>query len=81
MTLDVSLLRRAKVENLERLARSLGLDVPKGRRESYVVRLIEAIATKVRRDAMLDELAKLRARSLPNVIDGLKAELKKGRAA
>lgn len=80
MLLDVSLLRCAKVENLERLARSMGITVSHGR-APWAVRLVEAIATKVRQDAMLDELAKLRARALPNVVDGLRAEMQRKKVA
>lgn len=60
MLIDMSLLRRAKVENLERLAKSLGVDVPRRRRDgAYATQLVSALATKIRRDAMMDELRKL----------------------
>jgi hypothetical protein len=60
MLIDASLLRRAKLENIERLARSLGVDVPKRRRDSvYASQLVGAIASRIRRDAMMDELKKL----------------------
>lgn len=60
MLIDTSLLRRAKIENLERLAKSLGLDVPRRRRDgAYANQLVSALATKIRRDAMMDELRKL----------------------
>lgn len=60
MLLDTSLLRRAKIENLERLAKSLGVDVPRRRRDgAYASQLVSAVATKIRRDAMMDELRKL----------------------
>jgi len=60
MLIDASLLRRAKLENIERLAHSLGVDVPKRRRDSvYASQLVGAIASRIRRDAMMDELKKL----------------------
>ena len=68
MLIDVSLLRRAKVENLERLAKSLGVDVPKRRRDgAYATQLVSALATKIRRDAMMDELRKLTGLGLSSV--------------
>lgn len=60
MLIDVSLLRRAKLENVERLAKSLGVDPPRRRRDAaYANQLISAIATKIRREAMMDELRRL----------------------
>ncbi len=60
MLIDTSLLRRARIENVERLAKSLGVDVPKRRRDSaYATQLVSAVATKIRREAMMDELRKL----------------------
>jgi hypothetical protein len=60
MLIDASLLRRAKLENIERLARSLGVDVPRRKRDSvYANQLVGAIASRIRRDAMMDELRKL----------------------
>jgi hypothetical protein len=60
MLIDVSLLRRAKIENVERLAKSLGVDAPRRKRDSvYANQLVSAIATKIRRDAMMDELRRL----------------------
>ncbi len=60
MLLDVSLLRRAKIENVERLAKAMGVEAPKRRRDSvYANQLVSAIATKIRRDAMMDELKRL----------------------
>ncbi len=61
MMIDVSLLRRASLENVERLAKSLGVDVPKRTRRDnvYASQLVSAVATKIRRDAMLDELRRL----------------------
>lgn len=68
MLIDVSLLRRAKVENLERLAKSLGVDVPRRRRDgAYATQLVSALATKIRRDAMMDELRKLTGLGLSSV--------------
>ena len=60
MLLDMSLLRRARLENVERLAKSLGVDPPRRRRDTvYHSQLVTAVASKIRRDAMLDELRKL----------------------
>lgn len=60
MLIDTSLLRRAKVENVERLAKALGVDVPKRRRDStYANQLVSAVATKIRREAMMEELRRL----------------------
>jgi hypothetical protein len=61
MLIDVSLLRRASLENVERLAKSLGVDVPKRTRRDnvYASQLVSAVATKIRRDAMMDELRRL----------------------
>ena len=61
MLIDLSLLRRASLENVERLAKSLGVDVPKRTRRDnvYANQLVSAVATKIRRDAMLDELRRL----------------------
>lgn len=64
MLIDTSLLRRAKIENVERLAKSLGVDVPKPaqtrRRDAvYANQLVSAVATKIRREAMMEELRKL----------------------
>lgn len=60
MLIDTSLLRRAKIENIERLAKSLGVDVPRRRRDNvYANQLVSAVATKIRREAMMEELRKL----------------------
>lgn len=60
MLIDTSLLRRAKVENVERLAKALGVDVPKRRKDStYANQLVSAVATKIRREAMMEELRRL----------------------
>ena len=60
MLIDVSLLRRARLENVERLAKALGVDPPKRRRDpAYATQLVSAVATKIRRDAMMEELRKL----------------------
>jgi hypothetical protein len=60
MLIDTSLLRRAKLENVERLAKSLGVETPKRRRDTaYASQLVSAVATKIRREAMMDELRKL----------------------
>ena len=63
MLIDTSLLRRAKIENVERLAKSLGVDVPKPatrRRDAvYANQLVSAVATKIRREAMMEELRRL----------------------
>jgi hypothetical protein len=79
MLIDVSLLRRAKVENLERLAKSMGVDVPKRRRDgAYATQLVSALATKIRRDAMMDELRKLTGLGLSSV--GLRRQEAEARA-
>jgi len=60
MLIDVSLLRRARLENVERLAKALGVEPPKRRRDpQYATQLVSAVATKIRRDAMMEELRKL----------------------
>ncbi len=61
MLLDVSLLRRARLENIERLAKAIGVDAPKrSRRDTvYASQLVSAVASKLRRDAMMDELKRL----------------------
>lgn len=63
MLLDVSLLRRAKLANLERLAKALGLPLPNRRRrdEVYTNQLVSAIASKIRREAMMDEVKRWEA--------------------
>lgn len=61
MLIDASLLRRAKLENIERLARSLGVDVPRRKRDSvYANQLVGAIASRIRRDAMMTSSASSR---------------------
>lgn len=64
MTLDANLLRRATLVNLERLARSLGVDVsdhekhPRtGKRRWHVV-LIERVLDALKRDAMRARVAR-----------------------
>ena len=60
MLIDVSLLRRARLENVERLAKALGVDPPRRKRDSlYANQLVSAVATKLRRDSMMEELRKL----------------------
>jgi len=61
MLIDLSLLRRASLENVERLAKSLGVEVPRRTRRDnvYANQLVSAVATKIRREAMLDELRRL----------------------
>ena len=60
MLIDASLLRRAKIENIERLAKSLGVDPPRRKRDAvYANQLVSAVATKIRREAMMDELRRL----------------------
>ena len=60
MLIDASLLRRAKPENIERLASSLGVELPRRRRDGiYANQLVSAVASKIRRDSMLDELRRL----------------------
>jgi hypothetical protein len=53
MELDVECLRGATVENLERLAASLGLRLPpKGRDRAYVRKLVQAVKRGIDRDAV-----------------------------
>ena len=60
MLLDPSLLRRARLENIERLAKSLGVDPPRRRRDSvYHSQLVNSVASKIRREAMMQELRRL----------------------
>lgn len=60
MLIDASLLRRARIENIERLAKALGVDAPRRRRDAvYANQLVSAVATKIRREAMMDELRRL----------------------
>lgn len=61
MVLSLSMLRRAKVENLERLARALGVRVTRG--VAYEESLIHAIALMLRREAIMDELRRLPPRT------------------
>lgn len=60
MLIDTGLLRRARIENVERLAKALGVDVPRRRRDNvYANQLVSAVATKIRREAMMEELRRL----------------------
>ncbi len=60
MLLDVSLLRRAKLENLERLAKAIGVALPRRKRDAlYERQLVKAIAAKIQKDAMIDEFRRL----------------------
>lgn len=60
MLLDTSLLRRARLENVERLAKSLGVEAPRRRRDTvYHNQLVNAVASKIRREAMMEELRRL----------------------
>lgn len=60
MMLDASLLRRAKLENLERLAKALGVALPRRKRDViYERQLVVALASRIQRDAMLDEFRRL----------------------
>ena len=63
MILDVSLLRRASVANLERLARSVDMPLPRRVKDArvYHQRLVEALASLIRREAMMQELRRLAA--------------------
>lgn len=57
MLLDVSLLRRARLENLERLAKAVGVALPRRRRDVvYASQLVSALASHFRRVAMMDEM-------------------------
>jgi hypothetical protein len=52
MELDVECLRGATVENLERLAASLGLRLPpRGRDRAYARKLVQAVKRGIDRDA------------------------------
>lgn len=60
MMIDASLLRRAKLENLERLAKALGVALPRRKRDViYERQLVAALASRIQRDAMLDEFRRL----------------------
>jgi hypothetical protein len=60
MLLDPSLLRRARTENIERLAKAMGVEAPRRRRDpSYHSQLVSAVASRIRREAMMDELKRL----------------------
>ncbi len=60
MLVDASLLRRSKVENVERLARSLGVSLPKRPKDGvYASQLVSSVASKIRREAILDELKRM----------------------
>lgn len=60
MLVDSSLLRRAKIENVERLARSLGVSLPKRPKDGvYHSQLVSSVASKIRREAILDELKRM----------------------
>lgn len=56
MFLGPNLLRRAKTADLQRLARALGLQVP--RRVSHE-QIVQMVAAKIRRDAIADELRRM----------------------
>jgi len=54
MDLDIDCLREARVENVERLASSLGVKLPEKRRRdrrTYVRELVRAVMLGLRRDA------------------------------
>jgi hypothetical protein len=60
MLVDASLLRRAKLENVERLARSLGVTLPRRTRDNvYHSQLVSSVASKIRREAILEELKRM----------------------
>ncbi len=60
MLVDSSLLRRAKLENVERLARSLGVNFPRRSRDGvYHSQLVSSVASKIRREAIMDELRRM----------------------
>jgi hypothetical protein len=60
MLLDPSLLRRARTENIERLAKAMGVEPPRRRRDpAYHSQLVSAVASRIRREAMMDELKRL----------------------
>jgi hypothetical protein len=54
MDLDIDCLREARVENVERLASSLGVRLPEKRRRdrrTYIRELVRAVMLGLRRDA------------------------------
>lgn len=54
MDLDIDCLREARVENVERLASSLGVTLPEKRRRdrrTYIRELVRAVMLGLRRDA------------------------------
>jgi hypothetical protein len=53
MDLDIYCLREARLENVERLANSLGVKLPEGRRDrkAYARELVRAVMLGLRRDA------------------------------
>lgn len=60
MLVDSSLLRRARLENVERLARSLNVSLPRRARDGvYHSQLVSQVASKIRREAILDELKRM----------------------
>lgn len=66
MLIDSSLLRRARLENIERLAASLGVEAPRRKRDAtYATQLVSAVASRIRRDAMMDELKRLTTLARP----------------
>ena len=86
MRLTESLLRRAKLENLERMARAMGIDLtPKSKCKPALwgQRLVGLIVEADKRHAFELELAKLQGGPAPpSVIDVMRDDLKKkGRAA
>lgn len=68
MTLDASLLRRATLVNLERLARSLGVEVsdheqhPRTGKRRWPIVLIERLLAALKRDEMLARVARYEER-------------------
>jgi hypothetical protein len=52
MRIDVSCLREAKVENLERLARALGIRLPPRTGPAYARRLVRAVLKRLDEDRL-----------------------------
>ncbi len=61
MDLDIGYLRRAKKENVERLARAIGVSLPRPSLEHtlYEDRLTAAVARELRKQSAFDELDRL----------------------
>ena len=92
MLFDTALLRRASVENLERLARALGVDVERERRGALCSAvawhwaLCTLLTKRLRAEAATSELARLHARLREpaavqaNIVDVIRLSLLEGDA-